>query len=97
MYAINVTVQTSPDKLDEVIQLWGESVVPALKQQKGFKRAYLLVERSTGKVRTMGLWETEADLQPSVGWNQEQIAKFAGFFTAATTKRLHLLPQPTVG
>jgi heme-degrading monooxygenase HmoA len=82
MYARNVTVQNAPDKLDEVIQLWRESVVPSLKQQKGFKRAYLLVERSTGKVRTMGLWETEADLQASVGWNQEQIAKFTGFFTA---------------
>lgn len=81
MSARVITTQTSPGKLVDAIQLWRESVAPSVKQQKGFKRAYLLVERATGKIRTIGLWETEADLQASVGWYQEQIAKFAGFFT----------------
>jgi hypothetical protein len=43
---------------------------------------FLLVERSTCKVRTIGLWETDADLQASEQWNQKQIAKLSGFFTA---------------
>jgi len=74
MSARVITTQTSPGKLADAIQLWRESVAPSVKQQKGFKRAYLLVERATGKIRTIGLWETEADLQASVGWYQEQIA-----------------------
>ena len=82
MYARNVTTQTSPDQVEEFVQLWPELVPPSVTQQKGFKKAYLFVERSSGKVRTIGLWETEADLQASVGWNQEQIARFAGFFSA---------------
>ena len=68
--------------IEEFIQLWQETVAPSAKQQQGFRRAYLFVERSTGKIRTVGLWETEADFQTSVRWNQEQIARFAGFFTA---------------
>jgi heme-degrading monooxygenase HmoA len=59
--------------------------VPSLKQQKGFKRAYLFVERSTGKVGTISLWETEADLQASVTSAQELMGKFASFFTAPPT------------
>lgn len=82
MYARNITTQASPDRLDEVIQLWRESVGQSAKQQKGFKKAYLLVDRSTGKSRVVGLWETEADLQASAEWNQEQVAKFASLFTA---------------
>lgn len=82
MYARNITIQASPDRLEEVIQLWRESVVQSAKQQKGFKKAYLLVDRSTGKGRVVGLWETEADLQASAEWNQGQVVKFAGLFTA---------------
>jgi len=85
MYARNVTAQTSPGALDEAIQLWKESVAPSTSEQKGFKGAYLFVERSTGKVRSIGLWETEADLLASVEWNQEQVAKFARFFSAPAT------------
>jgi hypothetical protein len=31
---------------------------------------------------SVGLWETEADFQATVTWNQEQIAKFAELFAA---------------
>jgi hypothetical protein len=31
---------------------------------------------------SMGLWETEAELQATVEWNKEQVAKFASLFTA---------------
>jgi heme-degrading monooxygenase HmoA len=80
MYARTVTAHFPPDKVDEATHLWQESVAPSLSQQKGFKKGYLLVERSTGKVVT--LWETEADLQATDPWAQEQIDKFAGLFSA---------------
>jgi quinol monooxygenase YgiN len=62
MYARVVTAQISPDQVDEAIRLWQEFVAPSVKQQPGFNSARLLVERKTGKVRSMGLWQTEADL-----------------------------------
>ena len=82
MYARLVTGAIAPDKLDEAIRLWQETVAPSVRQQPGFKGARLLVQRKTGKVASMGLWEAEANLQSTVEWNQEQIARFAGFFTA---------------
>jgi hypothetical protein len=42
----------------------------------------MFVDRKAGKIRTVGLWETEADFQASMGWNQQQIDKFAALFTA---------------
>jgi heme-degrading monooxygenase HmoA len=75
----------APDKLDAAVQLWKESVAPSVQQQKGFKGVHLLVDRERGKITTMGLWETEADFNATVDWNQQQIAKFANLFSAPPT------------
>jgi len=59
--------------------------MPAARQQKGFKSGRLLVDRKTGKITSVGLWETEADIQASgegSAYLQEQLAKFASLFTA---------------
>ena len=81
MYARLVTGLIAPEKLDDAIRLWRDYVAPSVKQQKGFKSARLMVERKMGRVASVGFWETAADVQGSVAWNQEQIAKFAGMFT----------------
>lgn len=80
MYARTISAQTSPERLDEAIQRWRESAAPSHNQLKGFKKTYLLVERSTGKIKIVALFETEADLKASVEWHKAQTAKFAGFF-----------------
>ncbi len=82
MHARVVTVQIQPGKMDETIGLFRDSVVPAAKAQKGFKGAYLLTNRSTGKGIAVSLWETEADLTAgeTSGYYQEQIAKFGQLF-----------------
>ena len=85
MYARVTTVQVSPDKIEEAIRLWRDSVMPAAREQKGFKSGRLLVDRKTGKGISIGLWETEADIRASAegsAYFQAQIAKFAGLFTA---------------
>jgi len=82
MYARMVTATVLPDKLDEAIRLWKESVAPTTRTQKGFISARFFADRAANKVRTLGLWETEADFQASVGWNQAQIDKFAALFAA---------------
>jgi heme-degrading monooxygenase HmoA len=80
MYARLVAGSIPPGKLDEAIQLWREEVLPSVQQQKGFMSVRLLVDRKTGKIASLGLWETEADFQATVGWNQAQVAKFASLF-----------------
>ena len=82
MYARLVTGSIPPDKLEDAIQLWRDSVLPSVRQQKGFKGVRLLVDRKNGKVASLGLWETEADFQATVEWNQGQVARFSGLFTA---------------
>jgi heme-degrading monooxygenase HmoA len=70
----------SPDRVDEAIQRWGDTVLPSVQQQQGFKGVRLLVDRKNGRIVSLGLWESEAAFQATVAWNEGQIARFADFF-----------------
>jgi len=86
MFARLTTFQIKTDKIEEGIDLYNKSVVPALKSQKGFKKTYLLVNDKTGDGVSIGLWETETDVLASEQnlFYQEQLIKF-----------LDLLSDPT--
>ncbi len=91
MYARVTIVQMLPGKTDEAIGLYRDSVVPAAKQQKGSKGAYLLTDRKTGKGLSIALWETEADLTAgeTSGYYQQQLAKFKDLFGAPPVREVY--------
>lgn len=60
MYARVTTTQVSPDKIEEAVLLWRDSVMPAAKQQKGFRSGRLMVDRKIGKAVSVGLWEIDS-------------------------------------
>ena len=78
-------------KLDEAITIYRDSVVPAAKQQKGFKGLYVLTDRKTGKGLTIALWETEADMMAgeNSGYYQQQVAKFKDFLSAPSVREAY--------
>ncbi len=82
MYARVIRASFAPDRVDEAIQLWQAAVAPTAVQQQGFKNARLLVDRASGRVMSIGLWETEADFQRSIDWNAEQLTRFIALFAA---------------
>ena len=59
------TFQTG--KLEEAIKIDRDSIVPALKKQKGFKGYYGLIDRKTGKAIAISLWNMEADMMAAEG------------------------------
>lgn len=52
-----------PEKVDDGIQHFRETVVSGYKNVAGFKGAYLLVNRQTGRIMGITLWNTEAHMQ----------------------------------
>jgi len=84
MFARLTIVQVKSDKLDETIKIYQESVIPAAKLQKGYRRGYLLTDRKTGKGVAITLWDSEEDAiaNEQSGYYQEQVGKFKDFFTA---------------
>ena len=87
MYARVVTVQIQPGRMDEVINIFRDSIKPASKQQKGNKGGYFLTDPKSGKAISIALWETEADMiaGESSDYLRQQIAKVASAFAAPPT------------
>jgi len=82
MYARFTIVQVKPDKIDETIKIYKESVVPGAKAQKGYQGIYLFTDRSTGKGYSISLWDSEADAvaNEQSGYYKEQVNKFIEYF-----------------
>ena len=65
MFARVTTLQGSPDRIDEAARGLQERAVPFVRQLSGFKGAYWLANRQTGKALAVGLWESEDAMRAS--------------------------------
>ena len=84
MYARIVSVQIQPGKMEEVVNIFRDSIKPAAKQQPGYKGGYFLTNAQTGKAVSVALWESEAAMTAGEtgDYLREQIAKLVPFFAA---------------
>lgn len=82
MFARLTISRISPDRIDEFIKLYKESVLPAAKSQKGYRGTNLMVDRKTGNGVAVSLWESEEDAVANEKnlYYQEQVVKFRTFY-----------------
>lgn len=81
MYIRVTSTQVAVDKIDEAVSIWNDKVGPSLKQAKGFKGAYVTVDRATGKGVTITLWETKEDADATQATVPQALALFESLFT----------------
>lgn len=62
MPARAVTSQIRPGNMDEWVALIRDSIVPSLREQKGFKGFVVLIDRNASETIGYSVWETDADL-----------------------------------
>ncbi|MDP2982733.1 MAG: ester cyclase [Candidatus Latescibacter sp.] len=86
-------VRVKPEKVEETLKIYRESVVPAVKSLKGMRGIYLLSDFKTGKMLSIGIWDSEADVisYEQSGVSQAQLDKFKGLFTAKPIRELYTL------
>ena len=88
MYARVTTGQGKPEQIEAGIRNFREQIGSTAKNMAGFKGSYLLVDRKTGKMLGMALWDTEANLQAS--------SKAAAQIRAGVMQAAAATKQPTV-
>jgi heme-degrading monooxygenase HmoA len=73
-----VSVQFKPDKVEEAVRIYQDSVVSELRQTRGFEGGYGLTNAETGKGYIISLWESREDAEgfESSAAFREQAAKF---------------------
>jgi len=83
MFARLTIMEGDTDRIDEGIELYRDSVVPAAKSQKGFREILLLVDRKTGKAISIALWDSKEDAiaNEKSRYYQEQVLKGVQFYT----------------
>jgi len=64
-YARLTTLQADPSKLDEGARYFRQQALPLARQQQGFQGGRFLVDRQSGKVQIVTLWESESAAQGS--------------------------------
>ncbi len=65
MFARMSTLQGPPDRVDEALTSVREQVLPAAKQMRGFKGMLAMVDRGSGKMVGITLWDDEDALRQS--------------------------------
>ena len=65
MFARVTTLQAPLDRFDEGARMIQERVIPAARQQRGFRGGYWLGDRQTGKAMAVVLWEDEEAVRAS--------------------------------
>lgn len=63
MRARVVAVQIQPGKMEEASRIVQRTIVPAMKEQKGFLSQLFFTQEDTGKAISVNMWETEEDLK----------------------------------
>ena len=83
MFARLVSAQGKSNKLNEMIKIWKEKDIPLMKPVKGYRGAYLLTDRKTGKAISMTLWDSEEDAiaDEQSALHQKQVGMYKGLFT----------------
>ena len=71
---VNAT-RWNPDKIEEGLKLTWDTIVPAYKEQPGFRGYYLLTEPNGDKAIAITLWESEADMDASAPVAKAMIPK----------------------
>jgi heme-degrading monooxygenase HmoA len=79
MYARVVMLVVKPKKLDELFQVFENSIIPAAKQQKGFQSLTFLMDTETDNGLSISVWATKEDMLSceANGYYQQQLAKIA--------------------
>ena len=81
MYARVTTFHIKVKDMEAATDTYQNSIIPAAKEQKGFKNAFFLTNRNAGKFVSITIWE---DLEFALanqksGYYQAQLEKFDKF------------------
>ena len=72
------SVQVAPDRIDEMISHYRETLHPVHEQCQGLRHHYWLVDRYNGHVKIVGFWDSQEALdtaKPALEPARERIGK----------------------
>jgi heme-degrading monooxygenase HmoA len=65
LHARVVSMEMLPMNVGEAVRIYQNRVVPAAREQGGFRGALMLTDPDTGEALSISLWESEEDMHAS--------------------------------
>lgn len=87
MHTRMTTVEVLPGKMNELVSIYENVLLPAARQQTGFKGSLLLRDPDADKAMLITWWDTEADMHAS---------EASGYYRKKMEKIAHVLSEKPV-
>jgi heme-degrading monooxygenase HmoA len=65
LHARVVSMETLPINVGEAVRIYQDRVLPAAREQEGFRGAFMLTDQDTGEGLSISLWDSEEDMHAS--------------------------------
>ena len=93
MAVVSMTItKLKPDiSIEDARKIFDESVIPAVKGQKGFIGGWLMVSEDRDEGISLALWESKEDAEnfEKGGLYQEQVKKFVAFIKSMEGRKYY--------
>lgn len=91
MHASVATFKVRPGKTEEAVRIYLGSVVPVMREQRGFQGILVLSNPEIDEGYTIALWDTEGDAETygSSKTYGEQIAKFGSTLAEPPDRKVY--------
>lgn len=91
MHAVVMTFRVAPGKTEEAVLIYLGSVVPKMREQRGFRGGLVLSNAKVDEGYTIALWETQEDVETyeRSGVYGEQLAKFGNLLAEPPTREIY--------
>lgn len=93
MAVVSMTVtKLKPDiSIEDARKIWDESVMPAIKDEKGFIGGWLMVSEDQDEGIAVAIWESKEDAEviTKSGLYQEQVKKFVALIKSMEGRKYY--------
>ncbi len=89
MHARVVSMEMLPINVGEAVRIYQDRVVPAAREQEGFRGAFMLTDPGTGEGLSISLWNSEEDMHASEasGFYHRKLSELEAFFISTPVRK----------
>jgi heme-degrading monooxygenase HmoA len=89
VHARVVSMEMLPIDVGEAARIYQERVLPAAREQQGFRGAFLLTDAETGEGLSVSLWRSEEDMHASEasGFYHRKLSELDALFISTPVRK----------
>jgi heme-degrading monooxygenase HmoA len=89
LHARVVSMEMLPINVGEAVRIYQDRVLPAAREQEGFRGALMLTDQDTGEGLSISLWNSEEDMHASEesGFYHRKLAELDTLFISTPVRK----------